>query len=143
MSTPFPLPEIDWEPLRPFWAAAAEQRLEIPRCSTCHRWNWYPPERCRSCDGESLVWTAVSGRATLFSWAVVRRALAPGFADQVPYLTGIVTLAEDPAVRLVTRFVDCEPEDLRVDLPMQVVFRPLRYEDVEGEVVGPLFAPAV
>jgi uncharacterized OB-fold protein len=74
---------------------------------------------------------------------VVRRALAPGFADQVPYLTGIVTLAEDPTIRLVTRFVDCEPEDLRVDLPMQVVFRPLRFKDVEGEVVAPLFAPAV
>ncbi len=143
MSTPFPLPEIDWEPLRPFWAAAAEQRLEIPRCSTCHRWNWYPSERCRGCDGESLVWTAVSGRATLFSWAVVRRALAPGFADQVPYLTGIVTLAEDPALRLVTRFADCEPEALRIDLPMQVVFRPLRYKDVEGEVMAPFFAPAV
>jgi uncharacterized OB-fold protein len=142
MSVPFPLPDTDWEPLRPFWQAAAAGRLEIPRCTGCGAWNWYPPERCRACGGEQLPWTAVSGRGTVFSFAVVRRAWVEPFAGLAPYATGLVALAEDPALRVVTRFVDCDPERLRIDLPVHAVFRPLSFEGVPGEVVAPLFAPA-
>jgi hypothetical protein len=42
-------------------------------------------------------------------------------------------------VRLVTRIVDCAPEELRCDLPVTVVFRPLRFAGVAGEVVAPMF----
>jgi len=72
MSDDFPLPDTDWEPTREFWQAAARHELVIPRCKSCGAWNWYPPERCRACDGAELPWTPVSGRGTLFSWAVVR-----------------------------------------------------------------------
>ena len=72
-----------------------------------------------------LPWTAVSGRGTLFSWAVVRRALVSAFAEQVPYVSALVALAEDPAVRVVTQLVDCAPEALRAEQPLRVVFRPL------------------
>ncbi|MEE9607563.1 MAG: OB-fold domain-containing protein, partial [Myxococcota bacterium] len=113
------------------------------RCAACGTYNWYPPERCKSCGGAELPWRAVSGRGVLFSWAVVRHAFVGAFAGQLPYATGLVALAEDPAVRLVTKLVDCDPQDLRVDLPMRVVFRPLSFPDVPGEVVAPMFTPAV
>ena len=44
--------------------------------------------------------------------------------------------------RLVTRVVDCEPEALRMDMPVHVVFRTLSFADVEGEVTAPMFAPS-
>ncbi len=137
---PFPLPDPGFEPTRPFWEAAARGELALPRCEACGAWTWYPRESCLRCAG-ALTWQAVSGRGTLFSWAVVRRALVEAFADQVPYVTGLVALAEDPALRLVTRIVDCEPEALRVDLPLRAVFRPLAFRGVEASVVAPLFAP--
>jgi len=136
-----PLPDTRWEPTRPFWEAAARGELAIPRCAACGRLNWYPPERCRHCGGDELPWVAVSGRGTLFSWAVVRRALWRPFAGKVPYVTGLVALEEDPAVRIVTNVVNCTPEDLSPDMPVRAVFRPLAFAGSERRVVAPLFAP--
>jgi hypothetical protein len=138
----FPLPDTDWEPTRPFWAAAARGVLAVTRCDLCARYVWYPDGRCRHCGGDRLTWTAVSGRGKLFSWSVVHRAFIPQLADLVPFVTGLVEIDEDPAVRIVTRIVDCAPETLAVDMPVRVVFRPLRFAGVAGEVQAPLFAPA-
>ena len=141
MRDAFPLPDTTWEPTREFWAGAARDELRIPRCESCGRLCWYPRERCRACDGGELPWTAVSGRGTLFSWAVVRRALVSAFAQKVPFVTGLVALAEDPAVRVVTNLVDCEPEALRAELPVHVVFRPLVFPNLERRVIAPMFTP--
>jgi len=138
VTAPFPLPDPAWEPLRPFWEAAGRGELAIPRCTACAAFSWYPADACRRCGGAGLRWTATSGRGTLFSFAVVRRALYAPFAPLVPYATGLVALAEDPAVRLVTRLVDCDPEALRVDQPVRAVFRPLT---VGSEIVAPFFTP--
>jgi uncharacterized OB-fold protein len=136
-----PLPDPTWEPLRGFWEGAAAGELRIPRCAACGALNWYPPPACRVCGGVAMPWTALSGRGTLFSFAVVRRALHAPYASWVPYATGLVALAEDPAVRVVTRLVDCEPEALRVDQPVRAVFRDLTFPGAEGSVRVPLFAP--
>jgi uncharacterized OB-fold protein len=138
----FPLPDLDWEPTREFWAAAARGVLAIPRCAACDRWVWYPTT-CRACGGERLAWTATSGRGRLFSWTVVRRAFLPRFAAMVPYVTGLVALAEEPAVRIVTLIVDCAPEALRIDQPVRAVFRPLTFAGIERQVIAPMFAPDV
>src|SRR5262245_60416714 len=123
----FPLPDTDWPPTREFWAAAARHELVLPRCDACRRWVWYPDGACRSCGSPACTWTAVSGRGSLFSWSVVHRAFIPQLADDVPYVTGLVAIEEDPAVRLVTRIVDCAPAALRIGMPMRVVFRTLRF----------------
>ena len=138
----FPVPDPEFEPTRPFFEGAARGELVIPRCSRCGRFQWTPPERCRSCGGAALEWAATSGRATLFSFAVVRRPLLRHFAALVPYATGIVTLVEDPSVRLVTRFVDCDPEALRIDQPMRAVFHPLGHPGADWPLVVPFFTPA-
>ena len=138
----FPLPDTEWPPTREFWAGAARGELVLPRCDACGRYVWYPDATCRFCGGQATTWTRVSGRGRLFSWSVVRRAFIPQVADDVPYVAGLVTIEEDPAVRLVTRIVECTPEALRIDMPVRVVFRPLRFTGVPGEVAAPLFVPA-
>ena len=113
----------------------------IPRCAACARFVWYPRERCPACGGAELPWARVSGRGSLFAWAVVRHPLWKPYADRIPYATGLVALAEDPAVRLVSLLVDCAPEALRVAMPLQAVFRPLAFPGVARRLVAPLFAP--
>jgi uncharacterized OB-fold protein len=81
----------------------------------------------------------VSGRGRLFSWSVVRHAFLPQFASHVPLITALVTLDEDPDVRVVTIICDCDPAELRCDMPVRVVFRPLRFPGIPREVVAPLF----
>lgn len=136
----FPFPELDFEPARPFWEAAARGELAIPRCRACRAFAWYPRERCGACGGGDLAWEPVSGRGTLFSFTVVRHAFAKPFAPHVPYTTGLVALAEDPAVRLATLLVGCDPAALRIDQPVRVVFRDLPWPG--AAVPAPLFTPA-
>jgi len=135
----FPLPDLG-EPLTaPFFAAAAAGELRIPRCEVCGAYVWYPQEKCPS-DGGSLTWTRVSGRATLFSWAVVRRAFLPAFEDKVPFVTALVALDEDPAVRIATYIVDADPGTLVADAPVEAEFRDLSFSTVPGaSVVVPMF----
>ena len=131
MREEFPLPDLA-EPLTgPFWEHAAKGVLAIPRTAD-GRWHWYP----KSLDVE---WVPVSGRGTVFSWTEVHQVFLPAFADQVPYLTGLVALEEDPSVRLATRFVDCD--SIAIGDAVEVTFRPLRFSTVEGEVRAPFFRP--
>jgi uncharacterized OB-fold protein len=138
----FPLPDLDDALSAPFFAAAAEGELRIPRCETCGEYVWYPQAACPR-DGGPLTWTAVSGRGTLFSWVVVQRAFLPAFADKVPFVTALVALAEDPAVRIPTYIVDADPASLVADMPVDAVFRELSFSTVPGKAVTvPMFRPS-
>ncbi|MBM4270130.1 MAG: nucleic acid-binding protein [Deltaproteobacteria bacterium] len=137
----FPLPDVAWEPTREFWSAAARDELRLPRCASCAAFAWYPGERCRSCGGAQLAWERLSGRATLFSWVVVRHPFLPQFRENLPLVTGLVAVDEDPRVRLPTRIVECTPEELAIDMPVEVVFRDLTFPGVAGHVRAPLFRP--
>jgi uncharacterized OB-fold protein len=135
----FPLPDVDDPLTAPFFAGAARGELVITHCDACNEYVWYPQAECPSCAGP-LEWVAVSGSGTLFSWATVRRAFLPAFADRVPFVSALVALAEDPAVRIVTYMVDAEPESLTADEPVHVTFRPLTFSTVPGKsVIVPMF----
>jgi uncharacterized OB-fold protein len=138
----FPLPDVDDPLTAPYFAGAARGELVITRCDACERYVWYADEVCPACGGV-LTWTPVSGDATLFSWAVVRRPFLPAFAEQVPFVTALVALDEDPAVRIPTYILDADPETLRADEPVRVTFRPLSFPTVPGKsVIVPMFERA-
>jgi hypothetical protein len=137
----FPLPDVDDALTAPFFAGAARHELRVTRCEQCDKFVWYPQTKCPTCDGP-LEWVPVSGRGTLFSWAVVQRPFLPAFEGMVPFVTALVAIDEDPAVRIVTYVVDVEPVALTADQPVQVTFRPLSFPTVpDKEVVVPMFTP--
>jgi uncharacterized OB-fold protein len=140
----FPLPDLEDPLTGEFFVGAARGELVIPRCEQCDRFVWYPAPECPECGGP-LRWVPVSGDATLFSWAVVRRPFLPAFADRVPFVTAVVALREDPALRLCTYIVDVDVENaeqLRADGPLHVTFRPLSFPTVPGRAVTvPMFRP--
>ena len=63
------------------------------------------------------------------------RTRAPGFRDALPYVLAYVELGE--GVRMLTNIVDCAPDDVRIGMPVEVVF-----EDVTPAVTLPKFKPA-
>lgn len=136
-----PLPESDWDLTRAFWQAAASGTFVMPCCRGCSRHVWYPEERCPHCGEGDIPWAPVPGRGRLFSWAEVRHPLHPPYQDQLPYITGIVSLEVDPRIRYVTRIVDCQADELAIEMPMEVVFRELSFHGVEGCVIAPVFRP--
>jgi uncharacterized OB-fold protein len=135
------MPEVDWSPVREFWLAAGRGEFVIPRCQACERYVWYPEEACPHCGGSEMPWTAMSGRGQLFSWSEVRHPLYPPYANELPYVSGLIALAEDPRVRYVTRIVDCEASELQIEMSMEVVFRELSFAGIEGAVEAPVFRP--
>src|SRR5262245_674462 len=137
----FPLPDVDDPLTAPYFAGAARGELVIPWCDACAQFVWYPDESCPQCGG-TLTWTRVSGRGTLFSWVVVERAFLPAFAEQVPFVSALVALDEDPAVRIVTYLVDAAPDSLHAEMPLVATFRPLSFPTVpDRAVVVPMFQP--
>ena len=135
----FPLPDVEDPLTAEYFAGAARGELVVPRCASCGRWVWYPEPECPGCGGVP-AWTVTSGHVRLFSWAVVQRPFLPAFAEMVPFVTALVALEEEPAVRLVTYVVDVDPALLTADLPLSVTFRPLSFPTVpDREVVVPMF----
>jgi uncharacterized OB-fold protein len=134
-----PLPDRDCELLRPYWDAAARGEWRLPRCTGCGRFAWYPEAECDHCGGADFDWELLSGRGRVFSFVIVRRALYAPFAGLVPYVSGIVTLDEDPRVRIVTRFLDTDPDSIAIDMPVKVRFADFGYPLTSTGVVGPFW----
>jgi len=139
MHADFPLPDVSWPPLHPFWEGAASGRLLIPRCDGCDRFDWYPTPSCPACGERSRTWVEMSGRATLFSWTVVNHAWIPEFRTNLPFTTGLVALEEDERVRLATMIVDTDADSLVPDLPVEVTFGPLTFPPSTKRVTAPFF----
>jgi len=134
-----PLPDVEWDVIAPFWAAAARHELVLPKCGGCARFVWYPADACPRCKAPDPHWTAVSGRGRLFSWALVERALYKPFRDRAPYVTGLVEIEEDPAVRLVTTLVDVPVGSLEVGMPLVVSWGELHFAGDDRRVPAPFF----
>jgi hypothetical protein len=82
-----------------------------------------------------VEWSQVSGRGTIHSYTVVRRAPGPAFAADVPYAVVLVDLAEGP--RMLSNLVDADVEAIRIGDPVEVVF-----DAVTDDITLPRFRPA-
>jgi uncharacterized OB-fold protein len=120
-----PVPVADDESA-PFYAGAREGKLLLQRCTSCGRWRLAGRERCVDCWSEDFEWSQASGRGTLYTFGIMHQQYHPAFADVIPYNYAIVELEEGP--RLVTNIIDCQSEDLLVDLPVTAVFDPVSDE---------------
>ncbi|MGD9895376.1 MAG: Zn-ribbon domain-containing OB-fold protein [Dehalococcoidia bacterium] len=128
-----PIPQPD-DPSRPFFDGAQRGELMIQRCTACEA-SLAPGSRaCTECLHEALAWVPASGRATLFTYAVMHQKYHPGFYDDLPYNIAVVELDEGP--RLNTNIIGIANEELRVGMPLQVTF-----EDVGEGVRLPKFTP--
>ena len=72
---------------------------------------------------------------------MIRRAWVKPFDRIAPYVTALVALEEDPAVRVVSFIVTADPSGLRVDMPVTARFGPLPLPDAPADLIVPLFAP--
>jgi uncharacterized protein len=129
---PVPRP-LNLEATRPFWEAAKQHQLLLPRCLRCSRYHFYPRELCPFCLSLDLEWVAATGKASLYSYTIVHQAPHPSF--EVPYVYALVQLTE--GVLMPSNVVDCELSDLRIDMPLLSVF-----DDISPEWTLVKFKPA-
>jgi uncharacterized OB-fold protein len=129
-----PLPQPDDDITAAFWEHCAKGELRFQRCSSCGTWRHLPRPRCASCGSREWSWQPSSGRGKIWSWTITHQPLLRNFPEQVPFASIVVELEE--GVRMVSGLRGLAPSELRLDLPVEVVF-----EDVADGVQMPFFRP--
>lgn len=122
---------------RQFWTGGADGALRFWRCQECGYYLHPPQPLCPRCHSKKLAVEAVSGKARLASYTINHQPWMPGPA--LPYVVAIVEIVEQEGLRLTTNLVNCPHEEIRIGMPVRVVFE--RHEDPEGDVYLPLFEP--
>lgn len=124
-------PELD--PLTtPFWTGGAQGQLHICRCEACGTYAHPPTSHCPRCLRRAMASTAVSGRGTVVTYTVNYQQWVPG---QSPYTLAVVGLEEQHDLRITSVLVDVAPEDVEIDLPVEVRFVH------RNDVFYPVFVP--
>ena len=116
LPTPPPSPNFDTQE---FWDATAEGRFLLKRCDDCGVIIWYPRFLCPDCSSTNTSWFEATGKGTVYSYTVPRRAPGP-YREAVPFVVAYVELEEGP--RIMTNLVDVVIEDLAVGMPVEVVW---------------------
>ena len=104
-------------------------------CLRCGDLRWTPTEFCLQCQAPKYEWRELSGRGMLLTYTVVHRGAPEPLKRLMPYVVAVIELKEGP--KILTNLVQFQPEDLRVGLPVQIV-----YDVVNEEVTVPKFRPA-
>ena|SRR6202158_4243697 len=128
---PLPRPTED---SAPYWEATRNGELRMQRCDDCEHVRFPPSLLCARCLSEKSEWVQLCGRGTVYSWIVVHQSQHPAFNADTPYNVTIVQLDEGP--RLHTHLVDCPNDQIRIGMPVEVVF-----DRVNDEVTLPKFRP--
>lgn len=110
---------------QPFWDAARDGQLVAPRCVDCGRFRMPPGRFCIDCLSQRLEYVPLAGTGAVFSYVVIRQPARPELADCVPYIPVVVDPDGAPGIRFVSNIVDCEPEDVRIGMPVRVVWHEL------------------
>jgi len=130
-----PLPAANAETAG-WWEACTEHRLVVQRCTKCGVTRHPPGPVCPACRSTSSEWAELPGTGTVFSFTVVRQAFLPSLADVVPYVVAVVEPDGSGGARFVSDVVDCDPEEVSIGMPVEVV-----WEDMGPELALPRFRP--
>jgi uncharacterized OB-fold protein len=108
-----------------FWSAVEGHSLELPYCTACARYFFYPRAICPHCWSSQVERRPVSGRGAVWSHVIVRFPVGghAGWKERLPYVVALVELEE--GVRIMSNVVGCAPEDVRAGMPVEVTFQPL------------------
>lgn len=129
-----PLPVVQpWS--ETFWEGAREGKLLLQHCKACGAVIFYPRKFCPECWSPEIEWIAASGKATVYTFSTAYDMVEPRFWADIPYTIAYVDLLEGP--RMMTRIVECAPEDIKIGMEVEVVFSKL-----DDKFFLPYFRPA-
>jgi uncharacterized OB-fold protein len=110
---------------------AARYRLEGQRNQATGEVR-FPPEPAGDAAAELWEPHMLSGAGAIYSFSVVRQPPA-GYEDQGPYIVALIRLAEGPLI--TAQLTDCDPQDVTIDMPVEMVTRRLRDLGPDGLIV--------
>jgi uncharacterized protein len=103
-----------------FWLAADDSRLVAQRCSACGALRHPPRPMCPHCHSLDFEPQELSGRGTVYSFAVLHHPQNPAF--EYPVLAALIDLEE--GVRLMSNLRGMDPSEVRIGMPVAVTYVP-------------------
>ena len=99
---------------RPFFEAGREGKLAIQQCAACGTFRFPPRPFCNVCQSEETEWPVLSGRGSIYTFAVAHRSPFRGVVPDFTYIPVIVALDEAPHCRVLANLVDVDPDDVAI-----------------------------
>ena len=122
---------------RLFWDSARENRLVACRCADCATFRMPPTPFCWKCRSREIAWVTLPGTGSVYTFTISRHPMAAAVRDAIPYLLAVVSLDGAPGTRLISNIVGTAPENVRIDMQVEVIF-----DRVSPELTVPRFRPA-
>lgn len=117
-----PDPDVNLETER-YWEGCRQGMLLLKKCNACDKVYFYPRAICPFCLGGDTEWFEASGKGSIYTYSVMRRAA-------VPYAIAYVRLQE--GVTMMTNIVGCDSDDIAIGKAVEVTF---------GSTVGGMSVP--
>lgn len=118
-----------------FWTSGGDGVLRMLHCTACSYVIHPPAPYCPACGGTATEPRPASGRGSVYSYTI---NVQPWDGVGDVYVVALVELEEQDDVRLMTNLVDVPPEDVRIGMPVEVVFE---RREADPPVYLPLFRP--
>lgn len=106
----------------PFWDAAAQGRLCLPRCAHCGTWAMPPLPFCPVCRHQGHTWPEVAPTGILHSFTIVRRAILPEMTGHLPFVPATVEIPQAGGIKLVAALVGMPLADIRIGMALRARF---------------------
>ena len=115
-----PVPEdVD----RGFWEAANEGRLVVQNCHACDSLQHPPMDACAKCgSGDNLEWSEMSGRGTIYTYAVMYDNPVPLMFDDQPFNAAVIKLEDDPDIMMLSHLPGTPVDEVPIGAPVRLVF---------------------
>jgi len=104
-------------------------RMEAGKCKKCGKICFPHRLVCPVCGHREFEDVKLADHGKVKTFTVID--VAPtGFEDEVPYAIGVVELAD--GVRTMMQIVDCNADEIKIDMPVKIEFRLVQKEGDAG-----------
>jgi uncharacterized protein len=106
-----------------FWNHCSEGILCFQCCTECEAWRHIPRFMCAKCGSDQWGWRQSNGRGEVYSWTICHMPMSKEFEKDFPYAVLVVEMEE--GVRITAGLRDMDYKELKIGLPVEVVFASL------------------
>lgn len=111
------IPMDSWT--QPFWDAAAQEHLLLPRCSACQRFRWPPGPFCPHCQSQLTEWVS-AGPARIYSYTITPEPRASETDPQHYRVPALIEFPEADGIRLLAAIVNTPLAQIQIGALLQL-----------------------
>lgn len=117
-----------------FYEGCKQNKLLYQQCGDCGQIIFFPKYLCPNCMSHNLKWKESKGKGKIYTYTVTYDYGPQEFMQGGPFSLALIDL--DEGFRMMSNIVDCDFNEIKCDMPVEVVFDP-----VTAEITLPKFRP--